>query len=121
MTFKEDFLQLVWKYQYFEKAKLRTTSGDELKIIQVGFHNQSEGPDFRDSVVVIENVILHGHVEVHRLASEWKQHAHGGNPAYNSVMLHVVWENDIEVLRNDGTPMPTLELKGLIFGYLAEL
>ncbi|RAI95272.1 DUF2851 family protein [Algoriphagus yeomjeoni] len=115
MTFKEDFLQLVWKYQYFDKAKLRTTSGDELKIIQVGFHNQSEGPDFRDSVIVIENVVLHGHVEVHRLASEWKQHAHGGNPAYNSVVLHVVWENDLEVLRNDGTPMPTLELKGLIF------
>ncbi|MEB2779449.1 DUF2851 family protein [Algoriphagus sp. C2-6-M1] len=115
MTFKEDFLQLVWKYQYFEKAKLRTTAGDELKIIQVGFHNQSEGPDFRDSVVFIDNVILHGHVEVHRLASEWKQHAHGGNPAYNSVVLHVVWEDDQEVLRNDGTHMPTLELKGLIF------
>ena len=113
--FKEDFLQLVWKYQYFEKAKLRTTAGEELKIIQVGFHNQSEGPDFRDSVVVIDNVILHGHVEVHRLASEWKQHAHGGNPAYNSVVLHVVWEDDLEVLRNDGTAMPTLELKGLIF------
>ncbi|MEP0712643.1 DUF2851 family protein [Algoriphagus sp.] len=115
MTFKEDFLQLVWKYQYFEKAKLRTTAGEELKIIQVGFHNQSEGPDFRDSIVVIDQVTLHGHVEVHRLASEWKQHAHGGNPAYNSVVLHVVWENDFEVLRNDGTAMPTLELKGLIF------
>lgn len=115
MIFKEDFLQLVWKYQYFEKAKLRTTAGDELKIIQVGFHNQSEGPDFRDSVVVIDGLTLHGHVEVHRLASEWKQHAHGGNPAYNSVVLHVVWENDQDVLRNDGTRMPTLELKGLIF------
>ncbi|WP_192347144.1 DUF2851 family protein [Algoriphagus sp. Y33] len=115
MTFKEDFLQLVWKYQYFQKDKLYTTNGDELKIIQVGFHNQSEGPDFRDSVVVIDGVIFHGHVEVHRLASEWKQHAHGGNPAYNSVVLHVVWEDDRKVLRNDGTPMPTLELKGLIF------
>ncbi|PZX46368.1 DUF2851 family protein [Algoriphagus chordae] len=115
MNFKEDFLQLVWKYQYFEKAKLCTTAGDELKIIQVGFHNQSEGPDFHDSVVVIDNVILHGHVEVHRLASDWRQHAHAGDPAYNSVVLHVVWENDREVLRNDGTPMPTLELKGLIF------
>ena len=115
MTFKEDFLQLVWKYQYFEKAKLQTTTGDELKIVQVGFHNQDEGPDFHDSVVVLGGVTLHGHVEVHRLSSEWKQHAHGGNPAYNSVVLHVVWEDDLEVLRNDGTPMPTLELKGLIY------
>lgn len=115
MNFKEDFLQLVWKYQYFDKKELRTTDHEVLKIIQVGFHNLSEGPDFRDSVVVVDDVILHGHVEVHRLASEWKQHAHGGNPAYNSVVLHVVWENDQEVLRNDGTSMPTLELKGLIF------
>lgn len=29
--------------------------------------------------------------------------------------FHVVWEDDREVYRNDGTPMPTLELKGKIF------
>lgn len=68
MIFNEDFLQLVWKFRYLQKSKLRTMIGDELKIIQVGFHNQSEGPDFRDSVVVIDEVIFHGHVEMHRLA-----------------------------------------------------
>lgn len=66
-------------------------------------------------MVVIDRVTFHGYVEAHRLGSEWKQHAHSGNPAYNSVVLHVVWENDMEVFRNDGNPMPTLELKGLIF------
>ncbi|MDP2041074.1 MAG: DUF2851 family protein [Algoriphagus sp.] len=115
MNFKEDFLQLVWKYQYFDKKDLRTTDGQLLQIMKVGFHNQSEGPDFRDATIVLDGVTLHGHVEVHRMASEWKQHAHGGDPAYNSVILHVVWENDREVLRNDGTPMPTVELKGKIF------
>lgn len=115
MTFKEDFLQLVWKYQYFEKSNLRTGEGNNLKIVQVGFHNQSEGPDFRDSIVAIDGITLHGHVEVHRLASDWKQHAHAGDPAYNSVVLHVVWDNDQEVFRKDGTSLPTLELKGLIF------
>ena len=115
MNFREDFLQLVWKYQYFDRKGLMTTDGQKVQIIQVGFHNQSEGPDFRDATVVLDGVTLHGHVEVHRLASEWKQHDHGGDPAYNSVILHVVWENDREVFRNDGTPMPTLELKGKIF------
>ena len=115
MNFREDFLQLVWKYQYFDKKDLRTTDHQQVQIFQVGFHNQGEGPDFRDATVVLDGVTLHGHVEVHRLASEWKQHAHGGDPAYNSVILHVVWENDKEVLRNDGTPLPTLELKGRIF------
>ncbi len=115
MIFREDFLQLVWKYQYFDKKALYTTNGELLEIIQVGFHNLSEGPDFRDASVQLDGVTLHGHIEVHRLSSEWKQHAHGGDPAYNSVVLHVVWENDQEVLRNDGTQMPTLELKGKIF------
>ncbi len=115
MVFREDFLQLVWKYQYFDKKELRGSAGESIRIIQVGFHNQSEGPDFRDAVIELDGVALHGHVEVHRMASDWKQHAHGGDPAYNSVILHVVWENDQLVLRNDGTPMPTLELKGKIF------
>lgn len=115
MNFREDFLQLVWKYQYFDKKELQTTDGQQVQIMQVGFHNQSEGPDFRDAAVVLDGVTFYGHVEVHRLASEWKQHAHGGDPAYNSVVLHVVWENDQEVLRNDGTSMPTLELKGKIY------
>jgi hypothetical protein len=115
MNFKEDFLQLIWKFQYFDKNNLQTVEGQKLEITQVGFHNLSEGPDFLESMVLIDGVKLHGHVEVHKLASEWKQHAHGGNPAYNSVVLHVVWENDRVVYRNDGTPMPTLELKGKIY------
>lgn len=115
MNFREDFLQLVWKYQYFDRKGLKTQYGQSVQILNVGFHNQSEGPDFRDSTVVLDGVTLHGHVEVHRLASEWKQHAHGADPAYNSVILHVVWENDKEALRNDGTPLPTIELKGKIF------
>ncbi|TDQ17365.1 uncharacterized protein DUF2851 [Algoriphagus boseongensis] len=115
MNFREDFLQLVWKYQYFDRKGLKTTNGNSLQILQVGFHNQGEGPDFRDASLILDGITLHGHVEVHRFASEWKQHAHGGDPAYNSVILHVVWENDKEVYRNDGTVMPTLELKGKIF------
>jgi hypothetical protein len=115
MDFREDFLQLVWKYQYFDKQNLRTSEGQDLQIMQVGYHNLSEGPDFRESIIQLDGVTFHGHVEVHKRASDWKQHAHGGDPAYNSVVLHVVWENDKEALRKDGTPMPTLELKGKIF------
>ncbi|GAB3228586.1 DUF2851 family protein [Algoriphagus aestuariicola] len=115
MQFREDFLQLVWKYLYFDRKNLKTVEDQSIEILSVGFHNQGEGPDFRDASIVLDGVKLHGHVEVHRLASDWKQHSHGGDPAYNSVILHVVWENDREVLRNDGTSMPTLELKGRIF------
>ncbi|MFC3879518.1 DUF2851 family protein [Algoriphagus namhaensis] len=115
MEFREDFLQLVWKYQYFDKRGLKTIHGEPIEIIRVGFHNLAEGPDFSDACVKIAGIELHGHVEIHCLASDWKQHSHTSDPAYNSVILHVVWENDREALRNDGTAMPTLELKGKIF------
>lgn len=115
MDFKEDFLQLVWKYQYFDRKKLTTTFGQTLEILNTGHPNALEGPDFRNASVVIGNITFHGHVEVHRRASEWKQHAHDGDPAYNTVILHLVWENDLQVYRQDGSPMPTLELKGKIF------
>ncbi|MDE0560942.1 DUF2851 family protein [Algoriphagus sp. NF] len=115
MNFKEDFLQLVWKYQYFDRKGLQTTDGQSVQILNVGIHNLGEGPDFKDATVVLDGVTFHGHVEVHRLASEWKQHAHDGDSAYNSVILHVVWKDDKPALRKDGTSIPTLELDGRIF------
>ncbi len=115
MDFKEDFLQLVWKYQYFDRKNLTTTDGQALEILQAGHSNALEGPDFRNASVIIGGITFHGHVEVHRQASEWKQHAHDVDPAYNLVVLHLVWENDRQVYRQDGTPMPTLELKGKIY------
>lgn len=115
MDFKEDFLQLVWKYQYFDRKNLTTTDGQALEILQAGHSNALEGPDFRNASVAIGGIAFHGHVEVHRKASEWKQHAHDADPAYNPVVLHLVWENDRQVYRQDGTPMPTVELKGKIY------
>lgn len=115
MDFREDFLQLVWKFQYFDKRNFQITSGENVQVIQMGFHNLGEGPDFLDSEIVIDGVSLHGHIEVHKYASDWKNHAHNSDPAYDSVILHVVWEDDKTVRRNDGTPMPTFELKGKIF------
>ncbi|MCS5491487.1 DUF2851 family protein [Algoriphagus limi] len=115
MNFREDFLQLVWKYQYFDRKGLQTSNGQSLQILNAGIHNHREGPDFREASIILDGVNFHGHVEVHRFASEWKQHAHEGDPAYNSVILHVVWKEDKEVFRKDGTPIPTLELEGKIF------
>lgn len=114
MEFKEDFLQAVWKYQYFDKNSLNTTEGQMLEIKKIGFHNFYHGPDFLEACVRIGGLDLFGHVEVHRKASDWKSHEHDVDPRYNSVILHVVYENDKPILRNDGTVIPTLELKGKI-------
>ncbi len=114
MDFQENFLQLVWKYQYFDQKQLQTTDGQAIEVKKIGYHNFHEGPDFLEAQIKISGVNFHGHVEVHRESSDWKQHTHDVDERYNSVILHVVWENDEKVKRSDGTHIPTFELKGKV-------
>lgn len=114
VQFQEDFLQLVWKYQYYDKKGLETTSGIPLSIQKIGWHNHHEGPDFKEAEVILGGIKNYGHVEIHLKASDWKAHQHQSDPAYNSVVLHVVWDQDEEVYRADGTSIPTLSLSGKV-------
>ena len=41
-------------------------------------------------------------------------HNHEQDKAYDNVILHVVWEHNTEVFRNDNTSIPTLQLKDFI-------
>ncbi len=114
MEFNEDFLQTVWKYQYFNKEGLVTSDGTPIEVRKIGYHNFHEGPDFLEALVRIGKLDHIGHVEVHKKASDWKNHEHDVDGRYNSVILHVVWEEDKPIRRQDGTAIPTLELKGKI-------
>lgn len=115
MKIKEDFLQLVWKYQYFDRKDLHTTSGQHVQLLAIGIHNPGEGPDFKDASLILDGVTLHGHVEIHRVASDWQAHRHTGDPAYDPVVLHVVWKEDQPIYRKDGSRIPTIELEGKIY------
>jgi hypothetical protein len=55
-----------------------------------------------------------GSVELHLKASDWRRHQHQHDAKYNQVILHVVWENDEPVHREEGTLLPTLELVGRV-------
>ena len=55
-----------------------------------------------------------GNVELHVKSSDWYVHHHEIDTAYDNVILHVVWEHNMLVFRNDNTPIPTLELKHCI-------
>jgi hypothetical protein len=110
----ESFLHYVWQYQYFARTDLRTTSGDEVVIFHPGFKNPNAGPDFPQARLRIDGMEWIGSVEIHILASGWIDHRHDLDPAYDNVVLHVVWRNDRPVLRSDGSVMPTLELQGRV-------
>jgi hypothetical protein len=108
---REEFLHFIWKYQYFNKEGLKTTSGDLVNILSVGFHNHMSGPDFAEARIKIGDLQWTGQVEIHVKASSWDLHKHNKDLAYNNVILHVVWEEDKNISREDGTTPPTIELR----------
>jgi hypothetical protein len=112
--FQEDFLQLIWKYQYFDKNTLETEEGLPLVIHKIGYHNHHEGPDFKEAEISLAGVRHFGHIEVHLRSSDWNAHQHQTDNGYNAVVLHVVWRHDEVVKRKDGTTIPTLVLDGKV-------
>lgn len=109
----EQFLHYVWKYQKFNYSDLQTIDGDSLHIFQPGSHNHNAGPDFSEARVKIGEIEWAGNVEIHTRASDWNIHGHQHDAAYDSVVLHVVWQADELILQN-GMVVPTLELKDRI-------
>jgi hypothetical protein len=110
----ESFLHYVWQFQYFHKGDLQSCEGEKISILKQGVHNTDSGPDFSQAKIKIENIEWAGHVEIHVKSSEWYNHKHEKDEAYENVILHVVWENDKPVYRKDKTLMPTLELKNRV-------
>jgi hypothetical protein len=112
--FSESFLHFVWLYQYFNTDDLCLASGEKITVLKAGFHNKLAGPDFKQANIVIGGIQWHGSVEIHVISSDWYAHKHQDDVNYESVILHVVWENNRQIVSQDGTPIPTLELKGLV-------
>jgi hypothetical protein len=107
----EDFISYIWKYKLFSREALRTFDGKALEIIDTGQHNRNSGPDFFAAKIKISGIIWVGNVEIHIKTSDWLKHHHENDKAYDNVILHVVYENDMELKRNDGSVIHALELK----------
>ncbi|UZO79388.1 DUF2851 family protein [Aquimarina sp. ERC-38] len=109
---KEDFLHYIWKFQKFNTRSLTTTTQETIKIKRVGDYNTTRsGPDFFNSQIYIDEQLWAGTVEIHINSSDWYVHHHEADAAYDNVILHVVWQDDVELYRKDGTQVPTLSLK----------
>ncbi|GAA4199158.1 DUF2851 family protein [Pedobacter jeongneungensis] len=111
MNFPEDFLHYVWQFRSFNYGDLHTAAGENLKIINPGLLNKNAGPDFFHAKIEIGDTIWAGNVEIHLKSSDWLKHNHQKDPAYENVILHVVYEHDAEIKRMDNTVLPVLELK----------
>lgn len=111
---REDFLHFLWRQARFDLRDLTTTTGAALSIQDFGLHNKDAGPDFHRGQVRINGMQWAGNIEIHVKASEWYEHGHDTDPAYDNVILHVVLEEDRPVYRRNGERIPCLELVGRI-------
>ncbi len=107
---KEDFLQIIWQMQCFSLPAISTEKVG-IQVIKPGFRNKSDGPDFHHARIRMDGLEWNGSVEIHVRSADWKLHGHASDPAYDVVILHVVWEDDQPVFRQDGSRIPTLELQ----------
>lgn len=111
---QESFLHYIWQFQSFDKNDLRISSNEKLAVFSQGILNGDAGPDFSNAKIKLENIEWAGSVEIHVNSGSWYDHQHHTDPAYENVVLHVVWKEDKKVLRSDGTPMPTLVLENRV-------
>ena len=105
---QEDLLQFIWQFGLFHSHRLVTTSGDSLTIIHKGNINKNAGPDFLTAKIKVGTTTLVGNVELHIKTSDWFKHQHQKDPAFNNLILHVVYEHDVKVWPYT---FPVLELK----------
>ncbi|MBL7792869.1 MAG: DUF2851 family protein [Saprospiraceae bacterium] len=108
---KEDFLHYLWRTRRFDLSDLYATDGRPLLIVEPGEYNRHAGPDFLHARVRIDDTLWAGNVEMHLRASEWLQHGHQHDAAYDNVILHVVLEEDKPIFRANGERIACLELK----------
>lgn len=107
----EHVLHLVWKYRLLNQLTCYSTNGESIQIISPGTHNEKDaGPDFFAAKVKVGETLWVGNVEIHIKTSDWYNHLHHLDQAYQSVVLHVVYEDDCGDI--EGTKkFPVLELK----------
>ncbi|GAA3729805.1 DUF2851 family protein [Flavobacterium ginsengisoli] len=111
---KEDFLHYLWKFKKFDNLNLKTVQGEVITILKSGDYLELAGPDFFNAYIEIGNQKWAGNVEIHLKSSDWYLHNHEKDPAYKNVILHVVWENDTAVFRENNTEIPVLVLKDYV-------
>lgn len=111
---KEDLLQFIWKFKYFNLHDLRGYHGEKIEIIHQGLQNFNQGPDFLNAKVRINDTLWVGNIEIHFFSRQWEQHKHHLDKNYSNVILHVVWHHDGDVQDINGNTLPTLELESRV-------
>ncbi|GAF03953.1 DUF2851 family protein [Saccharicrinis fermentans] len=106
----EEFLHYLWQYKMYNNRSLKTQCGLHVEVIHPGTYNVNAGPDFFNAKIKIGDTLWAGNVEVHINASDWNEHKHQMDKAYDNVILHVVEKDDVPITRSNGQLIPVLKI-----------
>ena len=106
----EQLLHYVWKHKIFPLKELKTTTGQQVEVIDTGLANTDAGPDFFNAKLKLDGVLWIGNIEIHERSSDWFKHGHHADAGYNSVILHIASEIDMEISRSNGERTPQIQL-----------
>ena len=115
----EQLLHYVWKHKIFPLKELKTTTGQQVEVIDTGLavevidtglQNTHAGPDFFNAKLKLDGVLWIGNIEIHERSSDWFKHGHHADAGYNSVILHIASEIDTEISRSNGERIPQIQL-----------
>ncbi|KQT20597.1 hypothetical protein ASG22_16615 [Chryseobacterium sp. Leaf405] len=107
----EKLLQYLWNYKVFKHFDFKDLEGNPVEILDFGKWNTDSGPDFLSAKIKINHIIFAGNIELHIKSSDWIFHNHSQDPNYENIILHVVFQNDIEIDELKNKNIPTLELR----------
>ncbi len=113
----EQLLQFIWRHKLLNPLPLITTQGSKLEVLKMGEWNLDSGPDFFNAQIRLNSLVLVGNIEVHVKTSDWLKHKHQHDKNYDNIILHVVYEHDIELQQNKNNQVEVLELKHVISEY----
>ena len=106
----EDLLHFIWKYQLFSNYLLFNSTEGNIEIINQGKHNFNAGPDFLEAKIRKGKTTWVGNIEIHNKSSDWYNHKHHQDKAYNNVILQVVKHHDKDIFTHDGRNIPVMEI-----------
>jgi len=110
----EKLLQYLWNFKIFNSFNFIDVDGNPLEILDFGKWNFNSGPDFLFGKIKQKNLVLAGNIELHVKSSDWIFHQHSGNPEFENIIAHVVYQHDVEIEEFKTKKIPTLELKNYI-------
>jgi hypothetical protein len=96
----EKELQKAVQFYLSDPSKIiELDDGIKIQVLSPGRINLNEGPDFLEIALLVNSKIIIGDAEFHFASSNWVEHSHNDDERYNSVILHIVFKNDVKLDR----------------------